>query len=361
MTKTDKEGVWQFIIDTKPVRGARKVKTALPGDKYDASRFPEMLKGFSSPSADKTLVADEWGNSLSGYAPIRDKLGKAVAVLGVDIMADDLYIIQKQVNRWVALILLFGVILSVALGMFISVKITSPVKKLVEGTRHIAAGNLQYQVEIRSADEIGELAKSFNNMAGSLYEARKKLREYFYGIVQSLVRTIEAKDRYTRGHSERVAEYAEKIAVGMGFSAEKAELLKEAAVLHDIGKLGIHEDILNKKEKLTDEEWEAIRKHPATGEDILKPVLGEEMLEAIKEHHERCDGTGYPNKLDADHISIFAKIIAVADTYDAMTSSRAYRAALSKKEAIVELKKGKGSQFDPQVVDVFVKVLEEET
>jgi HD-GYP domain-containing protein (c-di-GMP phosphodiesterase class II) len=231
----------------------------------------------------------------------------------------------------------------------------------VEGTRHIAAGNLQYQVEIRSADEIGELAKSFNNMAGSLYEARKKLREYFYGIVQSLVRTIEAKDPYTRGHSERVAGYAEKIAVGMGFSAEKAELLKEAAVLHDIGKLGIHEDILNKKEKLTEEEWEAIRMHPATGEDILKPVLGEEMLEAIREHHERCDGTGYPNKLDAGHISIFAKIIAVADTYDAMTSSRAYRAALSKKEAIEELKKGKGSQFDPQVVDVFVKVLEEES
>lgn len=362
MAKTDKEGVWQFIVDPDLFLEAKTKKViSYPGDKYDASRFPEMLKVFEKPSADKELEVDEWGAFLSGYAPIRDKGGKAIAMLGVDMKAEDVYKTQKEVLRRSILVLVFGLILSLGLGFLLSSRITNPVKKLVEGTRRIAQGNLQHQVKVSSHDEIGKLAQSFNKMAQSLYESRRKLHNYFYRIMQSLVRILEARDRYTRGHSERVADYVERIALKLGCSEERLELLKEVAVLHDIGKLGVPESILNKKEKLTDDEWEIVRKHPLIGEDILRPVLlNEEMLVIIRGHHERFDGKGYPDRLTGENINLFAQIISVADAYDAMTSTRAYRPALSKQKAMEELVNNKGTQFDPKVVEVFLKVLEEE-
>lgn len=361
MTKTEETGIWQFIVDPDPVtKKGRRILTSYPGDKYNAGRFLEMLQAFNRPSADKKLEIDEWGITLSGYAPIYDKNGQSVAVLGVDIMAEDVYMTQRQVHRRALFVLVLGIIFSLVLGILLSKRITDPVEKLVEGTRHIARGNLQYHVEIKGDDEISELASSFNQMAENLRESRKRILSYFYDVVQSLVRIIEARDHYTRGHSEVVAEYAEKIALKMGFPKEKVEFLKEIALLHDIGKLGIQESILNKKEKLTDQEWEIIRKHPVIGEDILRPiVLSAEMLAMIRGHHERYDGNGYPDKLSGDNINIFAAILSVADAYDAMTSQRAYRPALTKQESIAELKNNKGTQFNPQVVDIFLQILQE--
>jgi len=179
--------------------------------------------------------------------------------------------------------------------------------------------------------------------------------------VQSLIRILEAKDVYTRGHSERVSEYAEKTALKMQLPAQKVELLKKVAQLHDIGKLVIYEGILNKQDKLTEEEWKIIRGHPVTGEEILKPLfLDDEMLAAVRSHHERYDGRGYPDKISGENTSVFTQIISVADTYDAMTSARAYRSALSKEEATRELKNNCGTQFNPQVVEAFLNVLQEE-
>jgi putative nucleotidyltransferase with HDIG domain len=363
LTKTDQEGIWQFMVDAETHKGkAEETEAANPGDKYDASRFPQMLKGYEGPAADKKLLIDEWGVSLSGYAPIRDESGKTLAVLGVDIMADDVYNTQREVNRRVLLILVFGFLLSIGTGALFSKGVIDPVGKLAEGTHRIATGDLQYRVEVKGTDEFRELSASFNRMAASLSEARKKLHDYYYRIVQTLIRSIEAKDPYTGGHSERVAEYSEKIAVKLGLSAEKVAALKKAASLHDIGKIGIFESILNKQGRLTDEEWEVIKKHPVVGEEILKPVfLDDEMLTIIREHHEHLDGSGYPDKLSGQKINIFAKIVSVADAYDAMTSSRAYRPALGKEKAIEELKKQRGIQFDPEVVDAFIKTLQERT
>ena len=363
LTKTGQEGIWQWVVDADLPTEEEKKKgiAAYPGYKYNVARFPEMLKAFDGPSADKKLAVDEWGTTLSAYAPVRDKGGKAVAVLGVDITAEDVYKTQKDVNTRAILVLALGIILSVSLGILISGTVTSPVKKLVEGTRHIAQGNLQYQVEVKGSNEISELAASFNKMAISLYESRRNLRDYFYRIVQSLVRISEARDHYMRGHSERVAEYVEKIALRMGYPHEQVVLIKEVTLLHDIGKLGVQESILNKKEKLTEEEWELLRKHPVIGEDILKPVLlNEDMLATVRGHHERYDGKGYPDRLSCENINSFTKIITVADAYDAMTSLRAYRPDLGKEKAIEELKKNSGSQFDPRVVDIFVQILQEE-
>jgi len=176
--------------------------------------------------------------------------------------------------------------------------------------------------------------------------------------MQSLVRLLESKDHYTRGHSDRVADFSEKIAQAMGFPAEKVELLKRAAQLHDIGKLGIDERIINKTSSLTEEEFEVIRGHPTTGEEILKPIVfDKELIEMVISHHERYDGTGYPNKIKGQDLELICQIIPVADSFDAMTSSRSYRPAMSKEEAIIRIKDCSGTQFNPKVVEVFLTVV----
>ncbi len=363
LTKTEKEGVWQFIVDPFP-QGERIRQngiTSYPGDTYKAWRFPEMLKAYDQPSADTKLEVDEWGVTMSGYAPIKDARGNAVAVLGVDVTANTVYQMQLAVRKRSLVVLVLGIMFSVALGMIISRRITNPVHELLKGTRHIAKGDLHYVVTVKSSNEIGELARSFNHMAKSLLESKKKLLDYFYATVQSFVRILEAKDTYTRGHSERVTEYAEKIALKMNLPQEKVKLVKDTALLHDIGKLSIHENILNKPGKLTDEEWELVRKHPVIGEEILKPVvLTDEMLAIVRNHHERYDSKGYPDQIGADNINILAAIITVADAYDAMTSLRAYRKELPKEEAMNELKKNSGTQFHPKVVEAFLEVLADE-
>jgi len=139
------------------------------------------------------------------------------------------------------------------------------------------------------------------------------------------------------------------------------DMLVTAALLHDIGKIGIKESILNKEGKLTTEEWDTIQKHPIIGEDIIKPVsISEEMLAIVRGHHERYDGAGYPDKINGENINIFTAIVSVADAYDAMISPRAYRPALSKEDSIEQLQINRGSQFHPEVVDTLIELLKTE-
>ncbi|MBU1924024.1 MAG: HD domain-containing protein, partial [Candidatus Omnitrophica bacterium] len=361
MSKTDIPGIYQFVVDPDALveKPDKSKATSFPGDKYDARRFPEMLKAFDGPSADTKLAVDEWGKLLSGYAPIFDKNNLSIAILGIDIDATDVYLIEKDLLYRGIFVLLMGVVFSLLLGSIFSARIISPIKKLIDGTKHIAGGDLEYRVKIPSQDEIGRLAASFNDMAASLADAREKLHDYFYRMVQAMVRSLEAKDPYTRGHSDRVSELSYEIAIKMGIAPKEAELLKKAAQMHDIGKLGMHDDILHKKSDLSEGEWDIVRKHPEVGEEILKPVfLDAQMLSVIRSHHEHYDGTGYPDGLKADDTTIFAQIVSVADVYDAMTSDRSYHAASTKEEALAKIKAGSGTQFNPAVVQALIKILE---
>ena len=278
-----------------------------------------------------------------------------------DISAQDVYGMQKELLRRAILVLGVGMLISIVLGLLVSKRATDPVKELEEATRRFAAGDLRYRVHIKGRDEISRLGESFNKMAESLVASKEALQDYFYRIVQSLVRGLEAKDSYTRGHSDRVAEYARTLALEMGIPEKEADMLKKVTELHDIGKLGIDERVLNKVEKLTDEEWRTVKEHPVTGEEILGPVfLDKRMLSIVRSHHERYDGTGYPDGLKGDEIDLLAQIVSVADAYDAMTTTRAYRGPLSKQVAIEELKKNSGTQFNPRIVEAFLKVLNRE-
>jgi putative nucleotidyltransferase with HDIG domain len=197
---------------------------------------------------------------------------------------------------------------------------------------------------------VKKAALAIENMA--LYES---LVSNFYGILRSLVNALEAKDPYTGKHSERVTNYAVIIADQLSCSATQIESLKTIGYLHDIGKIGIADHILNKPDTLTEEERELIEKHPVIGESIVTELgLSVEERAIIRHHHERWDGNGYPDGLAAQEIELLARIVAVADAFDAMTSKRAYRDIKSREDAIQELRRNAGKQFDPLAVEAFI-------
>ena len=181
-------------------------------------------------------------------------------------------------------------------------------------------------------------------------------------MVNALAKTIDAKDKYTNGHSTRVAEYSMLIAKRMGYEGEKLEQLEFSALLHDIGKIGVPREIINKPARLTDEEYEIIKTHPGTGANILKEVTElPDIMIGARWHHERYDGKGYPDQLAGTDIPELARIIGVADAYDAMTSKRSYRDVLAQEIVKEEIEKGRGKQFDPQIADVMLLLMAEDT
>ena len=192
-------------------------------------------------------------------------------------------------------------------------------------------------------------------------QSRKKLDKVNMNIIRSLAYTIDAKDRYTSGHSQRVAEYSLKIAKKMGKSKEEQKIIYFAGLLHDVGKIRVPEAIINKPGKLTDEEFDQIRVHPVSGYHILKGIHEDERIGyGAKYHHERYDGNGYPNGLSGENIPEIARIIGVADAYDAMASNRSYRGALPQEVVRKEIENGRGKQFDPHIADIMLKMIDDD-
>ena len=180
-------------------------------------------------------------------------------------------------------------------------------------------------------------------------------------MVMALANTIDAKDTYTNGHSTRVAKYSVMIATRMGYKGEKLEQLEFAAMLHDIGKIGVPREIINKTSRLTDEEYNIIKTHPGIGSGILKEINEiPDIAIGARYHHERYDGKGYPDNLKGTEIPEIARIIGVADAYDAMTSKRSYRDVLSQKIVKEEIEKCMGTQFDPKIAKIMLEIIKED-
>ena len=194
------------------------------------------------------------------------------------------------------------------------------------------------------------------------YESRERLDQLNMNIIRALSYTIDAKDRYTSGHSQRVADYSLAIAKRMGKSEADQKIIYYAGLLHDVGKIRVSEEVINKAAKLTEEEFNQIRIHPVSGYHILKDIHEDiRIAYGAKYHHERYDGKGYPNALEGENIPEIARIIGVADAYDAMASNRSYRDALPQEIVRSEIEKGKGKQFDARIADIMLQMIDEDT
>ena len=203
-----------------------------------------------------------------------------------------------------------------------------------------------------------ELLEKVQEQTGELTEQQKQIEELFLQTIMALSEAVDAKDRYTSGHSKRVAKYARMIAEKLGKSKEEQEEIYRAGLLHDVGKIRVPEEIINKAGKLTEDEFSNIKVHPATGYHILSGISGSEQIAiAAKYHHERYDGKGYPNGLSGTQIPEVARILGVADSYDAMTSNRSYREGLPQDVVRAEIEKGKGTQFDPEIADIMLEMM----
>lgn len=218
------------------------------------------------------------------------------------------------------------------------------------GGRHFTEGDLKI------------LSIVANHAAAAMENVRlvHHVEDAHLSTIQSMAMLLEAKDAYTHGHSERVRDYCAMAATKMGMAERDVEMLKLGAMLHDIGKVGVNDAVLNKTARLTSEEWESIKRHPVIGYDVLAPVhlLKREHLELVRSHHERLDGKGYPDGLSGDELSDFTRIINVADAYDAMSSTRAYRNAMSTEEIVAEIKRCSDAQFCSKVAKLFIEMIE---
>jgi putative nucleotidyltransferase with HDIG domain len=250
------------------------------------------------------------------------------------------------------------VLVAILFGYFFAVGISTPIRSLAASTRAISRGEFHQRTPVRGAAEISELAENFNLMASDieeyiekLKEAAEKNRELFIGSIRMLAAAIDEKDPYTRGHSGRVAKYSTIIAQEMKLSPEDLDKLKIAALLHDVGKIGVDDRVLKKPGSLTPEEFEIMKTHTTKGANIMRPVSQlKDMLPGIELHHEHMDGRGYPYGLTGPQIPQMARIIGVADTLDAMTTNRPYQTAMDLDYALGRIKALSGSKFDEAIV-----------
>ncbi len=204
-------------------------------------------------------------------------------------------------------------------------------------------------------------AHSFRDLIGHNQKMIQKEKNFSDATLNIVIKLLEEKDLYTVGHAERVSNYCVKFGKELNLVDKEIEILRRSAYLHDIGKISIPDRILTKKGPLSDKEYDIIKSHPQKGYEILKMANNEiinQYLSSIKHHHERYDGLGYPDGLKKDEIPLYARIISIVDTYDAMTSTRSYRNALSDEHAMKEIKRGEGKQFDPELTKLFFKIIE---
>ncbi len=263
---------------------------------------------------------------------------------------------------------LLMMLVAVVFGGLASRALSSPIQELAATSREMAAGKFGQRVEPAGwGTEIVELGESFNVMSGQVEDYVGRLqkaagvnRELFLGTIRALLAAIEAKEPYTRGHSERVASYSQAIARHLNRSSrEFHEQLWVAGLLHDVGKIGIEDRVLNKGDVLTEEEFELMKLHPVIGAEIMSAIEQlKPLLPAIRWHHERWNGEGYPDGLAGENIPLMARIVAVADTFDAVTTQRVYQDPCTAEEALEIIERLNGTGFDPRVVAAFMSAYE---
>ena len=256
-----------------------------------------------------------------------------------------------------------GVLAALVLSAVVSRSVIKPLTDLVAHLRQSeSTGSLCPGFHTRSStEEVNRLAEVLNRAAVSIRDSQQNLESAYVEFVETMAKALDERDAYTAGHSHRVSEYSVGIAHAMGLNRESIEMIRIGAELHDIGKIGIPDDVLQKPGRLSPEEFDLIKQHPQIGKRILEKVgRFDRYLPIVELHHENHDGTGYPYGLKGGQIPLEARIVHIADVYDAITSDRAYRRAMTRSQVFELLERGRGTQFDPVVMESFMRLLRPE-
>ena len=359
-------GLTPYVVDSQ----GRLVAAATPGfatgqdmknldivrtfvGRGNKARFAETREFTMGNGSDRVAM-------LGTFSPVMS-LNWAVVV---QKPSNDAYRDVIEMQGTARLLALVAVLISILVSIFAARRITNPLHVLTQSSRALARGDFSQRVNLLSRTEIGELANTFNTMSDELEHfiedlkrAAEENRELFMGSIQMLAGAVDEKDPYTRGHSDRVTRYSLMIAEEMKQPSSFLETLRISAQLHDVGKIGIEDHILKKPGALTEEEFEVMKTHTTKGANILRPVTQlAEMLPGIELHHEALDGRGYPYGLQGDQIPLLARVIAVADTFDALTTNRPYQQAHTPDQALQIIKNLAGKRLDPEAVAALLAV-----
>jgi HD-GYP domain-containing protein (c-di-GMP phosphodiesterase class II) len=329
-----------------------------------ASGLPKDLRTTATVQHFSDIEDGRKAELIGTFSTIPDLGWTVIAQRSLEEARDDAGV--KELNAQALTFVLVVIAAAVVLGYLFAVGISTPIRALAASTRAISRGVFHERVPVRGAAEISELAQTFNNMAADiesfiaqLKQAADENRELFLGSIRMLAAAIDEKDPYTRGHSDRVAKYSVMIGQQLGLSPEELDRLRISALLHDVGKIGVDDRVLKKPGALTAEEFQIMKQHPSKGANIMRPVAQlKDVLPGIELHHEHVDGKGYPYGLKGDEIPLMARIIAVSDTLDAITTNRPYQSAKEIDDALKIIRKVAGSKFDVKVVEALEAVVQ---
>ena len=360
-------GLMPYVVDSRG-RLVAAATTAQYATGQDMTHF-DIVRSFVDEGSKAQLAATreftigrgkDATEMLGTYSPVTS-LDWAVVV---QKPREDAYRGIYEMQRTGRLLAWLAVFVSVGLSILSARRITSPLQVLAHSSRAIARGDFSQRVHVKTRTEIGELATTFNTMQEELEQfvedlkrAADENKNLFMGSIQMLAGAVDEKDPYTRGHSDRVTKYSLMIAKEMGLDPGFLEILRISAQLHDVGKIGIEDRILKKPGALTPEEFEIMKTHTTKGANILRPVPQlREMLPGIELHHEALNGRGYPYGLKGDEIPLLARVIAVGDTFDALTTNRPYQKAHDPVEALRIIENLSGQRLDPTAVTALMAV-----
>lgn len=344
------------IINQKPLTDLKIVQEWQESNRQIQSALVPFTAEFNNQKHEMigAYSTADFGSKLKfGVVAMQDE-SKALASVG-------------EMRRQTWLISLAFAVAALIIGSLFARQLTVPIHKLAVAAQKIASGDLTTRVETESISEIGTLGDTFNLMSDRLEEhianlakAAEENRELFVGTVKALAAAIDGKDKYTRGHSERVSRFSVAIGRKMGMDEEELEKLRISSLLHDVGKIAIDDAILKKPAALTNEEFEIMKTHPQRGYKIMANIPAmKDFLPGMYMHHEMINGEGYPQGLRGDEIPLQAKIISVADTFDAMTTDRPYQKGMFLDDALNRIKSFVGSRYDGKVVEALIRACAE--
>jgi HD-GYP domain-containing protein (c-di-GMP phosphodiesterase class II) len=367
----DLDGVWSaigrraeaahtiFAVDRSgKVFASNDAQQVATGDDRSGSL---LVRSFFTAKASQTMPF--LNDSPSGSERYIGSFERTRQGWGIIVQAPDrgVYWVVRNMERTAYLWTLAVLVVAGLAAIYFARGLSNPVNRLAEAARRLAAGDFSARVEVRSRNEIGELGYAFNLMGDEiesyvrrLHEAFEQRNELFLGTIRALAEAIDAKDPYTRGHSVRVNRYSMVLGRELGLHGEPSRELDVASLLHDVGKIGIEDAILQKTGALTAEEFAIIKTHTTKGAAIMAPIPQmKNMIPGIRHHHERWDGSGYPDGLAGEGIPQMARIIAVADTFDAITTARPYQQPMTFDQAVRRINELRGPALDARVVDAF--------